>query len=269
MPEAEPMSSGRVEVPEKGSSSSANSGEEDSKEASSASSSRSSSPSGDEEPPAAAGEEEAAAAGDPAEGEPAAAAGAEPEEEESAVEAEPEEPEDKARRELDELQEKARSKKNELLLSLADFENTKKRFAKERSSRQRTATTSFLRRLVDVYTEFDELPAFRADEIEGAAPLREGVTLTRDLLASALEKSGAERVLPDLGQPPVPARHEVVGSAAPAADSIDLPTGSIVEIVRAGWVFELRSQTPVVLRKAQVKVAAAPGPEVPASAPSE
>jgi len=268
VPEAEPMSSGRVEVPEKGSSSTATSGEEDSKEASSASSSRSTSPSDDEEPPAAAGEEEAAA-GDPAEGEPAAAAGAEPEEE-PAVEVEPEEPEDKARRELDELQEKARVKKNELLLSLADFENTKKRFAKERASRQRTATTSFLRRLVDVYTEFDELPAFRADEVEGAAPLREGVTLTRELLASALEKSGAERVLPDLGQPPVPARHEVVGSAAPpAAGSTDLPTGSIVEIVRAGWVFELRSPAPVVLRRAQVKVAGAPGPEVPASAPSE
>merc|ERR1719408_798211 len=108
--------------------------------------------------------------------------------------------------------------------------------------------------MVSVYREFEELPAFKKvssekkEEGSPCAALQEGVSLTRNLFAQALEKSNVERLPVELGTPVVNARHEVVGSAPG-----DGPEGSIAEVTEAGWVMDLRSPTPQVLRKAKVK----------------
>merc|ERR1719456_1855494 len=110
--------------------------------------------------------------------------------------------------------------------------------------------------MVDVYKEFEDLPALKAgscvgkDEGSPCAALQEGVSLTRDLFATALEKSNVERLPVELGTPVVNARHEVVGST-PGDGS--LPDGSIAEVTEAGWMMDLRSQAPQVLQKAKIK----------------
>jgi len=171
---------------------------------------------------------------------------------EAEVEVEELSPIERLNQELEELQDKSRAKKKELLLGLADFQNNNKKSMKERESRRRSATANFARRMVDVYDEFEELPAFNREVVkEEGSPvlaLQEGVSLTRQLFNSALEKSNIERLSVELGSPVVNARHEIVGST-----SGDGAKDSIAEVIADGWVMDLRSSAPQVLRKAKVK----------------
>lgn len=162
-----------------------------------------------------------------------------------------------AEKDLQDLQEKVRAKKNELLLALADNENNKKKFAKEREARRRAATQGFARRMVDV---FQELDSFATPAHGGASKgLYEGVSLTRDLFRSALGKHGVQPFEPEQGLPFMRDHHESVGTVA---DS-NLSTGAVAEVVRPGWLFDSGAAAPAVLQKAQVKLAKH-GPEVPA-----
>ncbi|CAK9099592.1 unnamed protein product, partial [Durusdinium trenchii] len=79
-------------------------------------------------------------------------------------------PEKLLQKELADLQELVRQNKHELLLSLADFENNKKRFLKEREDRRRSSMASFATKMVQA--------------------LHEGVALTRDLYKASLDKFG-------------------------------------------------------------------------------
>lgn len=161
-------------------------------------------------------------------------------------------------RELTELQEKLKAKKHELLLALADFENNKKRFTRERESRRRAATTAFAGKMVDVYAEFEDLVAAPRGEASGgpAQALGEGVVLTRDLYRATLEKFDLKPLPVEPGEPFVPARHE--------CDSDEKATaGAVTGLVRPGWVLESSGAAPVVVRKALVKVAAPGAPPPP------
>jgi len=170
-----------------------------------------------------------------------------------------EEPQDaRLKRELTEIQDEVKAKKHELLLTLADFENNKKRFAKERESRQRTATVGFARQMVDTYSAFEELLVAHSEQSsEAGQSLLEGVVLTRDLYRATLEKFDLKPLAAELGEPFVGARHECA--------SDDKPSGAVIEIVQAGWIFEARGAPPVVIKKAQVKVEDSETPPSPSS----
>jgi len=164
-------------------------------------------------------------------------------------------PKEKLEKELQKAEEEVKKQKSELLLSLADFENNKKKYQNERLTRRRNAMVNFANRMVDVYEEIEEISSFEPKEELSASSqaLQEGVTLTRDLYRTTLEKFEIEQLVPELGQPVVVARHESVGSVVNG----DLAADSIGEVVRPGWIFEPSSSSPKVLRKTQVKVAAA------------
>jgi len=165
-------------------------------------------------------------------------------------------------RELTEAQEKMKKEKHELLLALADFENNKKRYQTECQARRFSATTNFATKMVDVYAKFDEL-AHSEDNVEqlsdSCKALQEGVVLTRNLYKATLDKFDVEQLVPELGAPLNPARHESLGTI----ESANAAANCIAELVQPGWVLEPGSAKPMVLRKAQVKVAAH-GPETPA-----
>jgi len=171
---------------------------------------------------------------------------------------EEEAPEKKLEKELADLQDQIKAKKHELLLSLADFENNKKRFSKEREDRRKRATLNFSTRMIEVFSEFD---AFAAPAKPGACQgLHEGVAMVRDIYRSNLEKFGAKQLEVEVGSPFVAAHHEKVGSV----DSSDLPESSVAELVKPGWIIDPDSSKPVVVRKAEVKLAKH-GPEAPPS----
>jgi len=176
---------------------------------------------------------------------------------ESATEAEA--PEERLKRELQEAQEALRKKKHDVLLSLSDFENDRKKFEKELEGRRRRATQSFAQRMVDVYVEFDHLETSGEEELSGSCEaLRQGVVMTRDLYKKTLENFGVECFPVELGTPYIAARHEKVGSVTDG----NLPESSVAELVQPGWILGANSAAPAVLRKAQVKVAQH-GPEAP------
>lgn len=165
-------------------------------------------------------------------------------------------PLEKLEKELAEVQEKLKNEKHELLLSLADFENNKKKYQNERLSRRRNAMANFSTKIVEVFGKFDDF-AKKEAKIEGASEscqaLVDGVAMTRDVFRTTLEKFDIEQVSAELGQPFVAARHESIGTV-----KADVPADTIAEVVEAGWVFEPKSTSPRVLRKAQVKLASAP-----------
>merc|ERR1719507_194896 len=68
-------------------------------------------------------------------------------------------------KELAEAEDKMKKEKHELLLALADFENNKKRYMREREARKRVATVNFATKMVEVYSKYDEL-AHAEDNIE-------------------------------------------------------------------------------------------------------
>ncbi|CAK0843601.1 unnamed protein product, partial [Prorocentrum cordatum] len=116
----------------------------------------------------------------------------------------------KLKRELAELQEEVKAKKHDLLMTLADFENNKKRFPQERETRKRTATVGFARQMVDTYSTFEDtlLVAHNEQSSEAGQALLEGVVLTRDLYRATLEKFDLKPLSVEPGEPFVAARHE-------------------------------------------------------------
>jgi len=170
----------------------------------------------------------------------------------AAEEAKPEESEaEKLQQELDELQEKIKAKKHELLLSLADFENNKKKYEKERNTRRRHATVNFARKAVELYAEFEKelLVKDTKDQTESCKALYEGVVMTRDVYKSGLERCDVQQILPELGTAFEDKSHEDAGSI-----QADVPAKAIAEVVTPGWA--LTGSPAVVLKKAEVKLAA-------------
>ncbi|CAE8608442.1 unnamed protein product, partial [Polarella glacialis] len=91
----------------------------------------------------------------------------------------PEDPAQVLQDELTAVQEKVRAKKHELLLSLADYENNKKKYLREREDRRKRSTTNFATKTVEVYAEFDR---FATPSTGGACQgIHEGVSMVRDL----------------------------------------------------------------------------------------
>mmetsp|Transcript_7393 Transcript_7393/g.15367 ORF Transcript_7393/g.15367 Transcript_7393/m.15367 type:complete len:242 (-) Transcript_7393:195-920(-) len=156
------------------------------------------------------------------------------------------------RQELAELQEKVKSKKHSLLLSLADFENTKKRFAKECENRNRGATVHFSKKMIDTFVEVDALTSrvdAKSDDLSGPCQaFHEGIVLTRDLYRTTLGRFGVQEFSVERGEHLASARHESVGTVEDAS----LGANTVAELVHPGWVLEPGAS---VLRKAQVKLA--------------
>lgn len=184
---------------------------------------------------------------------------------EAAAEEEPVDEGTRLQKELTDLQEKFKARRHEVLLSLADFENNKKRFTKERDSRKRAANVNFAQKMVDLFIEFDTLTTQRHGKGElsdACQSFREGIVMTRDLYRSSLERFGTQQLTVEAGTPFNATKHENIG----VVQDTDLATDSVAETVRPGWMMEQSGAAPVVLQKAQVKVAQR-GPAVPPTPP--
>lgn len=178
---------------------------------------------------------------------------------EAAESAAEEAPEKLLQKELTDLQELVRQNKHELLLSLADFENNKKRFLKEREDRRRSSMSNFATKMIQVYGKLNDF-AVEKHNSGTAQALHEGVALTRDLYKASLEKFHVRPIQVEIGEPFVAARHEKTDTI----QSTQLPTNSVAAIVRPGWILDPDTPKPIVLQKAEVHVSS-DGPKVPPS----
>jgi molecular chaperone GrpE len=160
------------------------------------------------------------------------------------------EPEEEIRRLRDALEAKTREAeehRDRYLRAAAEFDNARKRAAREREEYTRYANESLLRELLPVLDNFDRaLQAARGEP--AAAAVTAGVELTQRELLRVLEKFGVTP-FPSVGQPFDPERHEAI-ARVPAQGQ---PEGTVVDETARGYLLNGR-----VLRPAMVTVASSP-----------
>jgi molecular chaperone GrpE len=141
------------------------------------------------------------------------------------------------------------------LRTVAEFDNVRKRGAREREEYTRYANESLLRDILPVLDNLDR--AMQAARSEPATSLTTGVELIQRELLRVLERHGVTPFT-SVGQPFDPERHEAIARV----QSPDLPDMSVTAETARGYLLHGR-----VLRPAMVTVAVAP--EHPGAAPAD
>jgi molecular chaperone GrpE len=139
--------------------------------------------------------------------------------------------------------------KDRLLRLQAEFENYKKRQARERSESVRSASADLLREFLPILDNLERALAPATDEAQPAA-IRTGIEMIVRLFRTTLEKSGVTPI-DCLGKSFDPNWMDAVLQV----ESPEGEDGQVVEIVQPGYLLEGR-----VLRPAKVNVARAPRP---------
>jgi molecular chaperone GrpE len=144
---------------------------------------------------------------------------------------------------------KAEENWERLLRTTADFDNFKKRSARERQEAIRYANESLLQKLVPVLDNFDmALSAAQTAQTETTKSLRDGISMIYQQLKTGLIEAGLEEV-DAAGKAFDPNLHEAVSQI----ETSELPEGQVVQQLRKGY--KLRDR---LLRPASVVVAKAP-----------
>ncbi|MBI3991347.1 MAG: nucleotide exchange factor GrpE [Candidatus Omnitrophica bacterium] len=155
-----------------------------------------------------------------------------------------------ARAEYDNLVNKAKEEDavNEKCLRLqAEFDNYRKRLAKEKDDFCRYAQEGLIFELLGILDDF-ERAILAANKTEDFKVLSDGVEMVSKRFLEILKKKGLEKIEP-VGTPFNPTFHEAVTEVV----SEEHPEHTVVEEMLKGYVFHGR-----ILRPAQVKVSVKP-----------
>ncbi|MEX2015016.1 MAG: nucleotide exchange factor GrpE [Candidatus Hydrogenedentales bacterium] len=135
--------------------------------------------------------------------------------------------------------------RDQLLRTRADFENYRKRMARETERIRKTAAESLVADLLPVLDHLELALAHAGDESGGVT---EGVELVAKQLRTTLERHGVSQI-PDIGELFNPQYHEAVT----VLDSDAVPENHVVQVFQRG--FKLGDQ---VLRPSRVAVSKGP-----------
>ena len=145
---------------------------------------------------------------------------------------------------------KAREHWEMLVRTTADFDNYKKRAARERIDAVKFANESLLQKLIPILDTFDMALTAAASAKEGTAQsLQTGVTMILSQMRSVLTDAGLEEI-DAAGKAFDPNFHEAVSQQ----ESADVPEGHVLQQLRKGYKLKER-----LLRPATVIVAKKPG----------
>jgi molecular chaperone GrpE len=143
--------------------------------------------------------------------------------------------------------------KEQLLRTLADMENLRKRTQREIDDTKRYAVTSFARDLLEVADNLRRAAATIPDDVrtgEGwASNLATGIDMTERTLLASFAKNRIERISPECGEKFDHQRHEAVFEVPTEA----FAPGTVAQVMADGYVIADR-----LLRPAMVGVAKAP-----------
>ncbi len=162
---------------------------------------------------------------------------------------------EETRRQLGEANQQAAEAKDKMLRALADFENAKKRLAKEREEFVRFSSETTMRGLLPILDNFERAIAHADSAGEPAdSPLREGVMLIRKQLADFLAQQGLTRV-ESLGKPFDPHLHEAMGHV----ETEEHADETVVEEYESGYLLKGRLLRPAKVRIAKNQAGQEPG----------
>lgn len=137
---------------------------------------------------------------------------------------------------------------DQLLRTTADFDNYRKRAARERQDAVKFANESLLQKLIPVIDNFDMAIAAAATAQEGAAQsLQTGVNMILSQLRNTLAEAGLEEIDAS-GKPFDPNFHEAVSQQ----ETSGVPEGQVVQQLRKGYRLRerlLRPATVIVAKK--------------------
>jgi molecular chaperone GrpE len=135
-----------------------------------------------------------------------------------------------------------------LLRTTADFDNFKKRAAREKIEAGQYATFSLLQKVLPVLDNFEmALAAAQSAKDEKLASLQSGVSMIQQQLKNVLVETGLEEI-DAAGQPFDPNFHEAVSEQ----ESVDIAEGHVLQQLRKGYKFKdrlLRPATVIVAKK--------------------
>ncbi|MCU0786140.1 MAG: nucleotide exchange factor GrpE [Verrucomicrobia bacterium] len=138
-----------------------------------------------------------------------------------------------------------------LLRATADFENFKKRAARERQDAVKYASEALIQKLISVLDNFDMAQAAaQSGPAQGTQSLQAGIAMIQQQFKSVLAEAGVEEV-DATGKPFNPNLHEAVSQQ----ETADIPEGHVIQQLRKGY--KLRER---LLRPATVIVAKTPAP---------
>lgn len=142
--------------------------------------------------------------------------------------------------------------KDRLMWVAADFDNYKKRTAREREEHQKFAQSSLLKEVLPVLDNLERaLAALKGHEQEATpafAALKQGVDMVLKQFQAVLERHGVTRI-ETVGKPFDPRVHEVMMQV----ESSDHPEDTVLDELQGGYMIHDR-----VLRPARVRVTKKP-----------
>ncbi|MBH0237388.1 nucleotide exchange factor GrpE [Methylobrevis sp. L22] len=168
------------------------------------------------------------------------------------------------------LEAQAAELREQLLRTLADMENLRRRTEREIKDARQYAVTGFARDMLQVGDNLrralDALPAdSRAAADQAVTALFDGVEMTERGLISTLEKHGVRKISP-AGEKFDPNFHQAIYEVP----NPDVVAGTVMQVMQDGYVIGDRVLRPAMVGVARggPKVAPAPAPaDAPAEAP--
>jgi molecular chaperone GrpE len=131
------------------------------------------------------------------------------------------------------LQRELDDTKDKLLRLAAEFDNFRKRVAKERVELSDRAQAAFVMRMLDVLDDLDRLVAGEANA-QQTGPLYDATVMINRKLRKELESAGLERIDP-AGQPFDPTKHEAVSILPPPTPEQD---HAVSATFQSGYAFK-------------------------------
>lgn len=148
--------------------------------------------------------------------------------------------------ELARMAEEVAKYKDQWVRSVAEMENLRKRTQRELEDNSRYAITGFAREMVDVLENLmrasQSIPSAARQESELVNTIGTGVDLTLQELQKTLERFGIQRIDPQ-GQKFDHNLHQAVVQL----ERGDVPDGTVVQVVQAGYVLHDRLLRPAIV----------------------
>lgn len=147
-------------------------------------------------------------------------------------------------KDLETQKQKAEENYDKYLRAVAENENQRKRWLKEKEELTRFANLSFVRKLLPVMDDFDRAKA-AIEQGGDLSSIKKGVEMVEKRLVELVEHEGITSI-PAVGEQFDPQKHE----ALTTEETDDYPDGTIIEEFQPGYIWNDR-----VVRPSLVKVA--------------
>ncbi len=130
-----------------------------------------------------------------------------------------------------------------LLRATADFDNFKKRAARERTEAIQFANAALLQKLLPVLDSFEmALAAAQTAKDEKTSSLQAGIAMVQSQLKNILTEAGLEEI-DAAGKPFDPTQHEAVSQQ----ETTEVPEGRVVQQIRKGYKLRERLMRPAAV----------------------